>query len=198
VADGVSTLLDGDLSQALGDAGTGVGGTQQVFLVNGAGLHARNDIFVNVFLGQIKHVQFGRTRLERLFLQALQFVRLTDITRYGDDLTVVIIFLEPRNDDGRIQTARVRKDYLFDIFFVHDNASENKNPSFCIQRSQLYTLSLPLSRVFLNVFSCFLLVFSLFLFKYAFLFTFYEYYLQMQKPDTKKDGGKSKKVKKNA
>jgi hypothetical protein len=38
VADGVCTLFDGDLCQTLGNAGTGVAGAQQIFLVRCAGL----------------------------------------------------------------------------------------------------------------------------------------------------------------
>ena len=75
---------------------------------------------VNVLIGQIQHVQLGSARFECLFLQALQLVRLTNVTRYSDDLAVVIIFLEPRNDNGSVQTTRVCKYYLFDVFFVHN------------------------------------------------------------------------------
>ena len=40
----------------------------------------------------------------RLFLQPRQLGALPDIRRHGNNLTVVIVFLQPRNNDGGIQT----------------------------------------------------------------------------------------------
>ena len=37
-----------------------------------------------------------------------------------DDLRVVIVFLEPRDDDGRVQTARIGEDDLLEFFLCHD------------------------------------------------------------------------------
>ena len=37
----------------------------------------------------------------------------------GDDLAAFVVVLEPRDDDGRVQTARVGQDDLLDIFLIH-------------------------------------------------------------------------------
>lgn len=48
-------------------------------------------------------------------------IALSQIGRYGNDFTVIIVFLQPRNDDGRIETAGISKNNFFDfVFFLHD------------------------------------------------------------------------------
>ena len=63
VADRVSAFLKRDVYQALSDAGTGVAGAQQILFVNSAGLHAGDDVVINIFIGLIQNVQFGSTGL---------------------------------------------------------------------------------------------------------------------------------------
>ena len=49
---------------------------------------------------------------------------LADVAGDCDDLAVVVVFLQPGNDDGGVQTAGVRQNYLFDVFLIlfHDDA----------------------------------------------------------------------------
>ena len=110
VADGVRVFLLRDLRQALGDAGTGVAGAQEVVFIDGSGLHGGDDVFVDVFVRQVQHVELGRAGLEGLFLQAFQLVRLADVAGHGDDFRIVVVFLEPGDDDGSIQSAGIGQD----------------------------------------------------------------------------------------
>jgi len=51
--------------------------------------------------------------------QAVELAGLADVAGHGDDFAVIVVFLQPGDDDGRIQTAGVSKDDFFDIFFFH-------------------------------------------------------------------------------
>ena len=106
-------LLLGDLGQRGGDAGTRVGGAQQVVLILGVGLQAGPDVVFDVVLLQVEDVQLGRAGLDGLLLQAVQLGALADVAGDCDDLAVVVVFLQPGNDDGGIQTTGVRQNYLF-------------------------------------------------------------------------------------
>ena len=122
VADGVGVLLLGDLRQGGGDAGTRMGGAQQVILILGVSLQAGPDVVFDVVLLEIQDVQLGSAGLEGLLFQAVQLGALADVTGDSDDFAVVVVFLQPGNDDGGVQTAGVCQNYLFDIFLIlfHD------------------------------------------------------------------------------
>ena len=120
VGDGVRALLLGNLDEALGDARARMARAEQVLLVHGASLHGRDDVIVDVFVRQVEHVELRRAGLDGLFLQTVELVGLTDVAGHGDDFAVVVVLLQPRDDDGRIQTAGVSKDDFFDIFFFHN------------------------------------------------------------------------------
>ena len=119
VGDGVRALLVGNLDKALGDARPRVARAEQVLLVHGAGLHGRDDVIVDVLVRQVEDVELRGTGLDGLLFQALQLVGLADVAGHGDDFTVIVVLLQPGDDDGRIQTAGVSKDDFFDIFFFH-------------------------------------------------------------------------------
>ena len=123
VGDGIGAFLQGDVHQALGDAGTGMGGTQQILFINGAGLHAGNDEIINVFIGQIGDDALGSTGLNGLFFQTFQFVGLTHITCNCNDFAVVVVLFQPGNDNGSIQATGVCQYNFFDIFLIHNAAS---------------------------------------------------------------------------
>ena len=100
VADGVGALFFGDVHNALGDDGTGKGGAQQVLvLIHSPGLHRGVDVVLDELLFQIQHVQFGGAGLLGLFLQAVQLGALAHVAGNGDDLAVVVVFLQPGDDD---------------------------------------------------------------------------------------------------
>ena len=120
VADGVCALLDGDVRQRLGDAGTCEAGAQQVVFVLCAKLQGGEDVVLDKVLLQVEDVQLGGAGLLGFLLQTVQLGALTDIAGDGDDLAVVVVLLQPGNDDGGIQTARVSQNNFLNIFLFHD------------------------------------------------------------------------------
>ena len=100
-------------------------GAEHIFLIQRSCLYGRNDIVIYKGIGQILDIKLGCARLQRLFLQPLQLVVLPDIRRNGNDFTVVIIFLQPRNDNRSIQTAGICQNNLFDLALVHDEVLRN-------------------------------------------------------------------------
>ena len=118
VADGVGPLGLGDLHQALGDDGPGKGGAQQVILVLGAHHHGGDDDVVHHLIRQIFHIQLGSAGLDGLFLQTIQLGALAHVAGDGDDLGIVVVLLQPGDDDGSIQTAGISEYDFFDLFLV--------------------------------------------------------------------------------
>ena len=119
VADRVGALGLGDLDDALGDRGTREGRAEQVFFIFGACLQARPDVVLDERLVQILDVQLGRAGRQRLFLQTVQLGALADVAGNGDHLAAVV-FLQPRNDDGCIQTAGIGENDFFVLFHNDD------------------------------------------------------------------------------
>ena len=115
VGNGVGALGLGDLHQPLGDDGPGKGGAQQVVLVLGAHHHGGDDNVVHHLVHQILDVQLGRAGLDGLLLQTVQFVALTHVGGHGDDLGVIVVFLQPGDDNRGIQTAGISKHNFFDV-----------------------------------------------------------------------------------
>jgi hypothetical protein len=107
------------LAKALGDHGTCQSRTHQVFLVLSTSLHGGNDHFFYEFFRQILNIDLGGAGLQSLFLQAVQFICLTHVTGYGNDLGIIIVLLQPRNDNGSIQTAGIGKNDFFNVAFLH-------------------------------------------------------------------------------
>ena len=119
VADGICTFLDGDIRQSLGDAGTCKAGAQQVIFVLRAELQGGEDVVLHKVLLQVQHVQLGSAGRLGLFFQTVQLGALTHVTGDSDDLAVVVVFLQPGNDDGGVQTAGVCQHDFFDVFLFH-------------------------------------------------------------------------------
>ena len=120
VAYGVRALLYGDVNKTLCDAGARVAGAQQVTLVNGSGLQAGHDVIGCVLLGEVENIQLARACFDRLFLKTLELVGLADIAGDCDNLAVIVVFLQPGDNDGCIQTAGIGEHYFFYVIFIHD------------------------------------------------------------------------------
>ena len=131
MADGICTLLDGDISQCLGDARTCKAGAQQVILVLSAELQGGEDVVLDEILLQVQHVQLGSAGGLCLFFQAVQLSALTHVTGNSNDLAVVVVFLQPGNDDGGVQTAGVSQNDFFDVFLFHDKRAPLIKIHFC-------------------------------------------------------------------
>ena len=120
VANGLGPFLAGDLHQLFGDQRTGQSGAQQIILfVGGVALHGGEDKIRDEFLFQVGYVKLGRSGLDGFFAQTVQLVFLAYVGGDGDDLRIVIVFLQPGDDDGRIQAAGISEDDFFDLFFFH-------------------------------------------------------------------------------
>ena len=141
VADGVGMLFLGDVGQCGGDAGARMGGAQQVILILGVSLQAGPDVVFHIILLQVQNIQLGSACLESLLLQTVQFGALADIAGNGNDFAVVIVFFQPGNDDGSIQTAGVCQNDFFDVLFVlfHDSYLSQsylfRTPGCCLPSS---------------------------------------------------------------
>ena len=119
VANCVSTFFQCDFNNTLCDDGTCKRRAKHIFFVKRTCLYRGNYVFVHEFVRQVFYIQLRSARLDCLFFKAFQFVRLTNVARYCNNFTVVIVFLQPRYNDRRIQTARIRENYFFNVFLVH-------------------------------------------------------------------------------
>ena len=120
MADGVCPFLFGDLNNALCNDGTRKRRTEQIFVfVHRARLHRGIDVILDEFFAQVFYVQFGRARFQRLFFQPVQLALLPYVGRDRDHFAVVIVFFQPRNNDGGIQSARIGKDNFLNLFLFH-------------------------------------------------------------------------------
>ena len=121
VADGVGPLLFGNFNQPLGDDRTGEGGAQKVVLVLGPHHHGGDNHLVHHLVGEVLHIELGGAGFDGFFLQAVQLGALAHVAGDGDDLRVVVVLLQPGDDDGCIQAAGVRQHYFF--YVCHDKYS---------------------------------------------------------------------------
>ena len=117
VADGVRAFLEGDLAESLRDDRTGVGRAEQIVFILGAGLDAGHDEVFDIFVGEVFDVELGSAGLEGLLFEAFELGCLADIAGDGDDFTVVVVLLQPGDDDGCVEAAGVGENDLFDVFF---------------------------------------------------------------------------------
>ena len=120
VADSVRAFGKRDLHNSLGDGRAGKRGAEHIVFVQRTSLHAGEYVIGQEILRDIFDVDLGSAGLQRLLFQPLQLVRLTDIGGNRNDFGVVVIFLQPRNDNGRIKTAGICQNDFFDLFAFHD------------------------------------------------------------------------------
>ena len=165
VGDGVGALRLGDLHQLLGDDGPGKGGAQQVLLIGGAHLQRGDDDVVHHLVGQVRDVQLAGAGLDGLLLQALQLVVLAHVAGHGDDLRVVVVLLQPGDDDGRIQAAGIGQHDLLDVLLIH---SLVPSALCCLMMFELYAIHVYLFKYH------FAQLFQLCLDNFAYLFEFPE------------------------
>ena len=131
VTDRVTVFLLRDLDEALGDQRAGEGGAQQVLvLIDGAGLQGRPDEVLDEFLAQILDVELLRAGLLRLLVQRLELVALAHVRSAAHD-SAAVVFLEPRDDDGRIQSAGIRKQHTIILLIGHDSCPSSDRRRFC-------------------------------------------------------------------
>ena len=110
MGDRVGTFSQGDIEHALGDAGAGDRGAEQVAaFVDRAGLDHREDVVGGEVLLEVADEALRGAGGEGLLLEAVELVALADVGAVGDDFSVVL-FLEPEKEHGGIQTSGVGDD----------------------------------------------------------------------------------------
>ncbi len=106
VGEGIAAGRERHLDLLLRQQRTRDGSAQKIFvLVFAAGAHQTPQIIADELLTQIGDVDFRRAGLAGFRFEAGElFPALPYIAAHRDDFTA-IIFFEPRNDDGGVQTA---------------------------------------------------------------------------------------------
>src|SRR5438552_1304392 len=107
VGKAVGAKLQRDFRLALGDDGARHGSAEQVcMLVNCAGAKRRPNVIAHKFFAQIFDVRGRSARSKRFLARSFEVFLLADVADHGDHFAAVV-FLEPGNDDGRIQAAGI-------------------------------------------------------------------------------------------
>ena len=138
VGNGIRALGKRNLGKLLADDRSCKCRAEQVLFILRTHHDRRDANLVAHFIDKVSDDQLACAGLKRLFLQTLELVALTDVGGNSDDFGVIVVFLQPGNDDGRIQTARVGENDFLDVFLFHDAASASQILwiniiSFCIK-----------------------------------------------------------------
>src|SRR6267378_6237093 len=124
VREAVGAELQRNFRLALGDDGPRHGSTEEIgVFVDRAGAERRPNVIAHKFLAQVFDVRRGSTGGERFLARGFQVFLLADVTDHSDDLAAVV-FLEPRNDDRRIQAAGIGEYnfFGFDCLRFHNSS----------------------------------------------------------------------------
>src|SRR5579872_655239 len=101
-----------DFYLMLGDDRTRQRRAQQILvLIDRAGLHRGENVFVQEFLAQVFHYDIARAGLVGLFGDSIDVITLTDVGDKSHNV-VAIVFVQPRNNDRSIKTTGICKYYF--------------------------------------------------------------------------------------
>ena len=117
MGDRVGTDLLGDLDLLLGDQRPGDRGAEQILaLIERIGAKHGKHIIAHEFFAQIldEDILGLDSEQQRLVARGRQLLALAEIGREGDDLAA-IGYLQPLENDGRIEAARIGEHHLLDI-----------------------------------------------------------------------------------
>ena len=115
VADGIRTFGAGNLHDTFCQDGAGKAGAQQITLIVGTCLHGGDDVILHELVGQVLNIQLGSAACLCTLFQPFQFTLLAHIAAYCNDLAVVVVLFQPRDDDRSIQTTGICQHDLFDL-----------------------------------------------------------------------------------
>ena len=93
MGDCVSSFLEGDLGELLGDNRPCECGAEQIVLVDGTHLEARDDYVIDHLVNEVCDYELAGSGFDGFFLEAFEFIDLTYVTGYGYDLRVIVVFL---------------------------------------------------------------------------------------------------------
>ncbi len=119
VADSVCALFLCDFNNALSNRGTRKRSTEQITLVLCASLECGENKVVYKLVLNILDVQLGSTGFLCAFFKTGKLRVLSYVSRNADNLAAGVCFLQPRNDNRCVKSARVCQNYLFD-FLSHN------------------------------------------------------------------------------
>src|SRR4051812_24043371 len=113
VRERVTSGRERDLDLLARDQRTRGGRAEEVvLLVNRAGFeNGKEEVARELFL-RIDEMEVARASAIRLLRESRGFFGLADVDSHGDDFAAVVFF-EPRNDDGRVETAAVGEGHFF-------------------------------------------------------------------------------------
>ena len=116
VANRVRAFFERNLYDSLSDNGSCKRRAEHVLiLINSARFYGRKYVIVYEFVRKIFYIQLARACLNRFFFKAVKFRSLPNVAAYCDNFAVVIVFFEPRNNNGRVQTARICQNNFLNI-----------------------------------------------------------------------------------
>ena len=118
MADGISAGLGSDFNLAFGNQRSRNRGTEQIdALINRIGAEHREHKIADKFFAEILDINLFNTSGFSLGPRRLNLFPLTEISGKGNDLAV-IFFLQPAQNDGRIQPARIGQYHLVNVSFI--------------------------------------------------------------------------------
>ena len=120
VGHSVGAFLLGNLHLVLGDERTGERGSQEVgAFVLGASADGGPNVVFEEFLLEVENVALAGASLESLVFEGLGIreVVLTEVGGESDHFAIVV-FLEPGDDDTRIESTAIGEDHFFLGFFL--------------------------------------------------------------------------------
>ena len=105
----ICTLCLSDLYNTLCDNGTSKRSTKKILFILSSRHNCGDNIIINKLICKIFDIALGSTGLDSLFLKSLKFVTLSNVSAYGDNFAVIIVFLKPRNYDRCIKSSGICK-----------------------------------------------------------------------------------------
>src|SRR4029077_12915115 len=124
VGEAVGAELQRDFRLTLGDDGPRHRSAQQVrVLVNRAGAQRRPNVIADKFFAEVFDMGGRSARSERFLARGLEILLLADVADHGDDFAA-IIFLQPGNDDGGVESSRIGEHDFFWLgqLYFHDSS----------------------------------------------------------------------------
>src|SRR5664279_939088 len=114
IVDGVLARRDVPLAPRRDERARRGRAEQVVVLVSGARLEDREQVVLCELVLCVDEEELGSAGLLRLLFEARGLLGLADVYRHGHDRAAVIL-LEPGNDDGCVEPARVSERDLLDL-----------------------------------------------------------------------------------
>src|SRR5208283_1744749 len=96
--------------------------------IHRAGLDRREDVVSQKLEPQVFDNHFARAGFVSLLDDRVEVVTLADVSDESDHVAV-IVFLQPRNDDGGVQPSGISKDNFFTHWYSSAGSGEHRLPA---------------------------------------------------------------------